>query len=85
MGEFVSGFEASVTVGIGAPKNTPVEIIEKINREINAGLADANIKARLSSLGAVPFALSPRDYEKFITEETYKWGKAVKFSGAKPD
>jgi tripartite-type tricarboxylate transporter receptor subunit TctC len=81
--EFVPGYEASGWVGIGAPKNTPVEIIEKLNREINAGLADPKIKARLADIGTTPFAGSPADFEKFIAEETEKWGKVVKFSGAK--
>jgi tripartite-type tricarboxylate transporter receptor subunit TctC len=81
--EFVPGYEASGWVGIGAPKNTPVEIIEKLNREINAGLADPKIKARLADIGTTPFAGSPADFGKFIAEETEKWGKVVKFSGAK--
>jgi tripartite-type tricarboxylate transporter receptor subunit TctC len=81
--EFVPGYEASGWVGIGAPKNTPVEIIEKLNREINAGLADPKIKARLADIGTTPFAGSPADFGKFMAEETEKWGKVVKFSGAK--
>ena len=83
--EFVPGYEASGWVGIGAPKNTPVEIIEKLNRETNTGLADSKIKARLADLGTTPFAGSPADFGKFIAEETEKWGKVVKFSGAKAE
>jgi tripartite-type tricarboxylate transporter receptor subunit TctC len=83
--EFVPGYEASGWVGIGAPKNTPVEIIEKLNREINAGLADPKIKARLADIGTTPFAGSPADFGKFIAEETEKWGKVVKFAGIKPE
>jgi tripartite-type tricarboxylate transporter receptor subunit TctC len=82
--EFVTGFETSPTAGIGVPKNTPVEIVDKLNMEINAGLADPNIKARIADLGAEPFALSPAAYEKFIADETDKWAKVVRFSGAKP-
>jgi tripartite-type tricarboxylate transporter receptor subunit TctC len=85
VGEFVPGYEASGWVGIGAPKNTPVEIIEKLNREINAGLADPKIKARLADIGTTPFAGSPADFGKFIAEETEKWGKVVKFAGIKPE
>jgi len=83
--EFVPGYEASGWVGIGAPKNTPVEIIEKLNREINAGLADPKIKARLADIGTTPFAGSSADFGKFIAEETEKWGKVVTFSGAKAE
>ena len=85
VGEFVPGYEASGWVGIGAPKNTPVEIIEKLNREINAGLADPKIKARLADIGTTPFAGSSADFGKFIAEETEKWGKVVKFAGIKPE
>jgi tripartite-type tricarboxylate transporter receptor subunit TctC len=85
VGDFVSGYESSTWYGVGAPKNTPTEIIDKLNKEINAGLADAKIKARLADLGNVGLALSPADFGKLIAEETEKWGKVVKFSGAKPD
>jgi tripartite-type tricarboxylate transporter receptor subunit TctC len=83
VGEFVPGYEASAWYGIGAPRNTPVEVIDKLNKEINAGLADPKIKARLADLGNAPLALSPADFGKLIAEETEKWAKVVKFAGAK--
>ena len=85
VGEFVPGYEASAWFGIGAPKNTPAEIIDKLNKEINAGLADPKIKARLADLGGTVLAGSPADFGKLIADETEKWAKVVKFSGAKPD
>ena len=85
VGEFVPGYEASAWYGIGAPRNTPVEVIDKLNKEFNAGLADPKIKARLADLGNAPLALSPADFGKLIAEETKKWAKVVKFSGAKAD
>ena len=83
--EFVPGYEASSWFGVGAPKNTPVEIVDKLNNEINAALADPNMKARLADLGGTVLAGSPADFGKLIAEETEKWGKVVKFSGAKAD
>src|SRR5215467_869140 len=83
--EFVPGYEASGWLGIGAPKNTPVEIVDKLNKEINAGLADPKIKARLANLGGAVFALSPAEFGKFIAAETDKWGKVVKFLGIKAE
>jgi tripartite-type tricarboxylate transporter receptor subunit TctC len=85
VGEFVPGYEASGWNGVGAPKNTPAEIIDKLNKEINAGLADSNIKAQLADLGGIAIAGSPVDFGKLIAEETEKWGKVVKFAGIKPD
>ena len=85
VGEFVPGYESSTWYGVGAPKNTPAEIVDKLNKEINAGLADAKIKARLADLGNIGLALSPADFGKLIADETEKWSKVVKFSGAKPD
>jgi len=85
VGEFVPGYEASAWQGIGAPKSTPVEIIERLNTHINAGLADPKMKARLADLGAIPIPMTPADFGKLIADETEKWGKAVQFSGAKPD
>ena len=84
VGDFVPGYESIVTDGVGAAKNTPPEIIDRLNKEINAGLADPKIKARLAELGSTPFPGSPADFEKFIAEEIEKWAKVVKFSGAKP-
>jgi tripartite-type tricarboxylate transporter receptor subunit TctC len=84
IGEFVPGYEASAVNGIGAPRNTPAAIIEKLNAEINAALADATLKARLAEMGAPPLPGSAADFGKLIAEETEKWAKVVKFSGAKP-
>jgi len=83
--DFASGYEASAVSGLGAPRNTPAEIIDKLNKEINAALADPNMKARLADLGGTVLAGSPADFGKLIAEETEKWGKVVKFSGAKPE
>jgi tripartite-type tricarboxylate transporter receptor subunit TctC len=83
--EFVPDYEASAWVGIGAPRNTPVEIIEKLNADINAGLADPKLKARFAELGATVSGGSPADFGRFITGETEKWAKVVKFAGIKPN
>jgi tripartite-type tricarboxylate transporter receptor subunit TctC len=85
VGDFVPGYEASTFHGVGVPKNTPAEIIDKLNKEINAALVDAGVKARLAELGAEMLAGSPADFGKLIAEETEKWGKVVKFSGAKAE
>jgi tripartite-type tricarboxylate transporter receptor subunit TctC len=85
MREFLPGYEATIWNGVNAPKNTPAEIVEKLNREINAALADPKHKARLAELGATPLPGSPTDYAKLIVDETEKWGRVVKLSGAKPD
>jgi tripartite-type tricarboxylate transporter receptor subunit TctC len=85
VGDFVSGYETSAWQGVGAPKNTPVEIIDKLNKEINAALADPKIKARIAEMGGTVLAGPPADFGKLIADETEKWGKVVKFSGAKPD
>jgi tripartite-type tricarboxylate transporter receptor subunit TctC len=81
----VPGFEAGQWVGIGAPKNTPVEIVERLNLEINAGLADATLKARIADLGGVPLPGSPADFGKFVAAETKKWGDVIKFAKIKPE
>ena len=83
--DFLPGYEVSVWFGVGAPKNTPAEIVDKLNKEINAGLADPKIKARLADLGNIGLALSPAEFGKLIADETEKWSKVVKFLGAKPD
>ena len=83
--EFVPGYEASNWYGIGAPRNTPVEVIEKLNKETNAGLADPKLKARLDDLGGIALTGSPADFGKLIADETEKWGKVVKFTGIKPE
>jgi tripartite-type tricarboxylate transporter receptor subunit TctC len=85
VGEFVPGYEASVVLGVGVPKRTPVEIVDKLNREINAALADPTIKARLADLGGNGLAGSPADFAKLIAEETEKWSKVIKFAGIKPE
>src|SRR5262245_16862476 len=83
--EFVPGYEASNWQGIGAPKATPAEIVEKVNREINAGLADPRMKARLADLGGTVLPGSPSDFGKFIAEETEKWGKVIRALNIKVD
>jgi tripartite-type tricarboxylate transporter receptor subunit TctC len=83
IGEFVAGYEASSVYGLGSPKNTPAEIVHKLNMEINASLADAKMKARLADLGCTVLAGSPADFGKLIADETEKWGKVVKFAGVK--
>ena len=85
VGEFVPGYEASTWYGLGAPKNTPAEIIDKLNKEINAGLADPKMRARLADLGATALAGSPAEFGKLIAEETEKWAKVIKFAGIKPE
>ena len=83
--EFVPGYESSYWTGVGAPKNTPSEIVDKLNKEINAALADPKITARLTDLGSKPLAGSPADFGKLIADEIEKWGKVVKFAGVKAD
>jgi tripartite-type tricarboxylate transporter receptor subunit TctC len=85
MAEFVPGYETSFWAGIAAPRNTPADIVEKLNKEINAGLDDPKMKARLAEMGATTFAGSPRDFGSFIAAEIEKRGKVVKFSGAKAE
>jgi len=85
IGAFVPGYEASQWYGLGAPKNTPAEIIDKLNKEINAGLADPKLQARLAELGGVPLGGSPADFGKFIADETEKWGKVIRGANIKPE
>jgi tripartite-type tricarboxylate transporter receptor subunit TctC len=85
MGDYLPDFEASGWTGIGAPRNTPTEIIDKLNREINAALADPKIKARLDDVGVSVFAGSPADFAKHIADETEKWGKVVRAANIKPE
>ena len=81
--EFVPGYEATGWTGVGAPRNTPTEIIDKLNKEINAGLADPRIKGLIASWGSQAFVSSPAEFEKLIADETEKWAKVITFSGAK--
>jgi tripartite-type tricarboxylate transporter receptor subunit TctC len=83
--EFIPGYDVSTWYGVGAPKATPVEIIDKLNKEISAGLADPNMKARLADLGGTVLAGSPADFGNLIADETEKWAKVVKFAGIKAD
>jgi tripartite-type tricarboxylate transporter receptor subunit TctC len=83
LGEFVPGYEASAVQGIGAPRGTPADIVDRLNQEINAGLADPKLKARFADLGATVFPISPAEFGSFMAEETEKWGKVIRFSGAK--
>jgi tripartite-type tricarboxylate transporter receptor subunit TctC len=84
VGDFVSGYEASQWYGLGAPKRTPVDIIERLNREINAAFSDRNMKARFADIGGEPLAGSPAEFAKLIADETEKWAKVVKFTGLTP-
>ena len=81
IGDFVPGYEASAWYGIGAPRNTPAEIVDTLNREINAGLTDPKIKARLVELGGTLSAGSPAAFGKFIGDDAAKWAKVIKFAG----
>ena len=83
VGDFVRGYEASGFVGLGAPKNTPAEIIEKLNKEINAALADPKIKARLADLGGTVLPGSPAEFGKLVADETEKWGKVIRAANIK--
>jgi tripartite-type tricarboxylate transporter receptor subunit TctC len=85
LAEFVPGYEASSLFGIGAPKNPPAEIVDTLNKAINAALTDPKMKARLADLGGTVVPGSPANFGKLIAEETEKWAKVVKFSGAKPE
>jgi len=84
MGDFVPGYEASAVTGIGVPRNTPAEIVDKLNKEVNAAFADAKMKARLADTGGAVLPGSPADFEKLVAGEVEKWGKVIKFSGTKP-
>jgi tripartite-type tricarboxylate transporter receptor subunit TctC len=85
VGEYVPGYEAISFTGVGVPKNVPAEIVDKLNREINAALADPTIKARLADLGSTPFANSPADFARFMIDETEKWGKVIRAANIKPE
>ena len=85
LGEFVPGYEASSVFGLGAPRNTPTEIIDKLNKEINAALADPQFKAQLVKLDGTALGGSPADFSKLIADETEKWGKVINLANIKPD
>jgi len=84
VGDFLPGYESSQWYGVGAPKNTSTDIIDKLNKEINAALADAKMKARLAALGGTPLVGSPADFGKLTAEETEKWGKVIRAANIKP-
>ncbi|HEY3641341.1 MAG TPA: tripartite tricarboxylate transporter substrate binding protein [Xanthobacteraceae bacterium] len=85
VGDFVPGYEASAAPGIGVPKNTPTEIVDKLNKEINAGLANPRIRARFADLGVMVVAGSPADFGKLIADETEKWGKVIRAGNIKAE
>jgi tripartite-type tricarboxylate transporter receptor subunit TctC len=85
VGDFGPGFEASVWQGIGAPKNTPPGIIERLNKEINAALADPKVSAKLANLGSTALALSPAEFGQLIADETHKWGRVIRAANIKPE
>jgi tripartite-type tricarboxylate transporter receptor subunit TctC len=85
LGEFLPGYEASAWFGVGAPRSTPAEIVDKLNKVINAGLADPKVTARLTDLGGTALVGSPVDFGKLIAHETEKWGKVIKLAGIKPE
>jgi tripartite-type tricarboxylate transporter receptor subunit TctC len=84
LSETLPGYEASTWFGVGAPKATPAEIVGKLNKEVNAALADPKMRARLADLGGTPLPGSPAQFGKLIVDETEKWGKVIKFAGIKP-
>jgi tripartite-type tricarboxylate transporter receptor subunit TctC len=85
LGDFVPGYEASTWYGVGIPKNTPAEFIERLNKEVNAALADPKMKTRLADLGGTVLPGSPADLGKLIADETEKWAKVIKFAGIKAE
>ena len=84
VGEFLSGYEGGIWYGLGAPKATPAEIVNKLNKEVNAALDDPKMKARLADLGGTPLPGSPAEFGKLIAEETEKWGKVIRAANIKP-
>jgi tripartite-type tricarboxylate transporter receptor subunit TctC len=85
IGEFVPGYEASAWYGLGTPRGTPVDIVDRLNKETNAALADPTIKARLAEFGGAILAGSPPDFGSLVATETDKWGKVVRFAGLQPE
>jgi tripartite-type tricarboxylate transporter receptor subunit TctC len=85
MGEYVPGYEASQWYGLGAPKDTPAAIVNKLNSAINSGLADPKLIERLADLGVDPVAITPADFGKLIADDTEKWGKAIRAANIKAE
>ena len=85
LAEFVPGYEASGWYGIGAPRSAPAEIVDRLNKEITAALAEPETTARLNNIGAVPMPMTPAEFGKFIATETEKWGKVIRVANIKPD
>jgi tripartite-type tricarboxylate transporter receptor subunit TctC len=85
LGEFLPGYEAGTWFGVGAPKNTPAEIIDKLNKEINAVVAEPQVKARFADIGVEPISMTPAEFGKFIAAETGKWGKVIRTANIKPE
>ena len=85
VGEFVPGYEASSGTGVGAPKDTPAEIVERLNKEITAALADPGVKARLADFGGAPMPMTPADFGGLIADETEKWGKVIRAANIKAE
>jgi tripartite-type tricarboxylate transporter receptor subunit TctC len=85
MGEILPGYEASGWFGVGAPRDTPPDIVERLNQEINSGLAEAKLKARFAELGATMFVSSPASFAKYLTDETEKWAKVVRAANLRAD
>ena len=81
----VTGYEARTWAGVGAPKGTPTEIITRLNRDVNDGLANPAIRARLSKIGTIPMVFTPDEFGAFVAAETEKWGKVVRSAGIKPE
>jgi tripartite-type tricarboxylate transporter receptor subunit TctC len=85
IGDFVPGYEVNIWTGVGAPRATPNQIVEKLNREINAGLADPKMTARLAEFGSVPMPLSPMEFGKLLADDTEKWTKVIRAANIKPE
>jgi len=82
--EFIPGYEVSGWYGVGTPKSTPAEIVERLNKEVNAGLADPGMKAKLAEMGGMALAGSPADFGKLVADETEKWAKVIRAANIKP-
>jgi tripartite-type tricarboxylate transporter receptor subunit TctC len=85
VGETISGYEVNGWIGVGAPAGTPPEVIERLNREINAGLLNPGIKARLAEVGTTPMAITAAEFGELVAADTEKWAKVIKFGGIKPE